>query len=309
MRLAGGILVFVMLAAACGSSEPETEAISESTTATTTITTTTASTTPTTEAPPETIGIEGLDELVLVSSVSAGKMIDIVRPDAVLRHGLAADGDQPLDSRPDGRFFTGDDDDVLVNSVGEAESETLNPNGSLFAFEVHGLVLLDPTYNKIQTSTERLSWNVMQRGLAGNVGGQWKMSLVNEADGSVNPQCVVRDEENRFMRVNATVEILPNEPIRVTCILDDSTNQLSVAVNGDMAGTSRRVRKAVGGQEEVVDEEFGDSNPNGGATCAGLVESGIGNLITVGNKPACGATLTDDDRFQGEISVAKVWKR
>lgn len=297
MRFVGGVLVFVLVAAACGS-EPEPQVAP-----TTTVPPTT------TEPPRETIGIEGLDELRLVSSVSVGKLIDFVRVDAELYQGLEADGDTALDSRPDGRFFTGDDDDILVNPVSTLESADLNPNGSVFAFEVDGLLLLDPTFQKIQTSPDRLSWNVMQRGLAGNVGGQWKLSLVNEADGSVNPQCVVRDEENRFMRVNATVEIVPNQPARVTCILDDVANELSVAVDGVPAGSTRRVRKAVGGQEEIVEEEFGDSNPNGGATCAGLVEAGVGNVITVGNKPACGATLTDDDRFQGEISTARIWKR
>ena len=305
MRLVGGLIVVVMLAGACTGGSA---AVDPTTTTQAATTTTALETTTTTELLGGPIGIVGLEELRLVSSLSVGQLIDSERPDAVFQQGLDGSGDEALESRPDLRFFTGDDSDIVVNVVSPEESATLNPNGEMFVFEVDGLLLLDPTYNKIQGSADRLSWNVMQRGLAGNQGGQWKLSLVNEADGSVNAQCVVRDEENRFMRVNSNVALLPNVASRVSCIVDDAMNELRIAVDGMPAGTTTRVRKAVGGVEEVVDEEFGDSNPNGGATCAGLLEDGIGNIISVGNKPACGATLTDDDRFQGEVAFARIWR-
>ncbi len=257
-----------------------------------------------------------LDGLSLVSSVSAGRMIDDQRPDAIVQHGVDGDGDSPNLLAPVERFFTGDDSDVLLNLVDTAESEMLNPAGSLFVFQIEGLELLETTHEKLTSSDRAFSWNMMQRGLAGNPGGQWKMSLVNESDGTVKAQCVVRDEANRLIRVNSSAELLPGEPSTISCVFDDAKNELLIDVDGRADQPSAVVRKPVDGVEVVVFdpasgialEQFGDSNPQGGRTCGGLVPDGIGNAVTIGNKPACGVSLDADDQFQGEIAIARVWK-
>lgn len=257
-----------------------------------------------------------VDGLSLVSSVSPGRIVDEVRPDAILQHGIEGGGDGPNPVGPVGRDFTGDDADIVVNLVAAGESDDLNPAGSVFVFQVEGLTLTKTAHELLVTNDSRLSWNLMQRGLAGNPGGQWKMSLVNERSGRVKAQCVVRDEANRFLRVNSSTEIRPGEPSAISCFFDDRKNELSVDVDGRTDQASAVVRKPVDGTEVVVfdttrgitEEEFGTSNPNGGGTCGGALPDGIGNTITIGNKPACGVTLEADDRFQGRIERALIWK-
>ncbi|MFW2381691.1 MAG: hypothetical protein ACN4GZ_08040 [Acidimicrobiales bacterium] len=257
-----------------------------------------------------------LEGLTLVSSVSTGQMIDTQRPGAILQHGVAGDGEPANPLGPTTRLFTGDDSDIVVNLVGGDESDDLNPAGSRFVFQVEGLILRETSYEKLSSATRPFSWNMMQRGLAGNPGGQWKMSLVNEAGGRVKAQCVVRDEANRLIRVNSSTEILPDQPATVSCIFDDMKNELIVDVDGRTDGASAVVNRAVDGVEVVVfdpeagiaDEGFGDSAPQGGGTCGGALPSGIGSVITVGNKPACGIALAPEDQFQGEIAVARVWR-
>ncbi len=284
--------------------------------------TTTAPTTPTTEAmlfeAPEVPELDVLQGFELVSSISAGKLLDNIRTDAT-DIGMAIDrsGDGPDADRPIERRFTGVEEDVVVVPIGSQESDRLNPAGAQFAFQAVGVVFDDAEFDAIARADIRLSWNVMQRGLAGNNGGQWKMSVVNESDGSVNAQCVVRDEENRLIRVNSSVGLEANTPSTLTCIFDDRTNQLRVDVDGVTDSTSGVVRKNINGVETIVydrlvgvlDEAFGDSNPSDGGMCGGDLPEKIGNVMTFGNKPACGSALTDDDRFQGTITAVQLWKR
>jgi hypothetical protein len=243
-------------------------------------------------------------------------MIDDKRPEALLQHGIAGGGDRPDPLAPVERLFSGDDADIVVNLVDQAESEDLNPAGSVFVFQIEGLVLTEAGYEALASSGEDRSWNLMQRGLAGNPGGQWKMSLVNESGGAVKAQCVVRDQANRLIRVNSSGELRPDEPSAISCLFDDTRNELLVDVNGRTDQASAVVWKPSHGAEVVVfdpanaiaEEEFGDSNPTGGGTCGGKLRDGIGNAITVGNKPACGLTLDSEDRFRGRIERALIWK-
>jgi len=265
------------------------------------------------EEPPTSSFLEGL---TLMSSVSTGQMLDSRRPEAILQNGVAGEGEPANPLGPATRFFAGDDSDIVVNLVDTDESDGLNPSGSRFVFQVEGLVLRESSYEKLSAANRRFSWNMMQRGLAGNPGGQWKLSLVNEPGGRVKAQCVVRDEANRLIRVNSSTEILPDQPATVSCIFDDAKNELMVDVDGRTDGASAVVNKAVDGAEVVVfdpargiaAEGFGNSAPQGGGTCGGALPEGIGNAITVGNKPACGISLAPEDQFQGEIAVARVWR-
>jgi len=288
-----------------------------------TTTTTEASTTTTTEDPRlfdggEVLSVPELEGYDLVLSMSAGKMIDNQRQDAVgIGLGMDRSGEGPDLERSVERVFSGDDSDIVVVPVAPVESQTLNPAGTQFAFQAVGVVLDGAQHDILTAGGSSFSWNVIQRGLAGNPGGQWKMSLVVEGDGSVKAQCVVRDEENRLIRVNSSSEIEPDVEATITCLFDDRTNELRVDLNGRLDAVTDVVRKNVDGREaivfdpseDVLDEAFGDSDPNGGATCAGEVPEEIGNIITIGNKPACGITLTDDDRFQGTIRLVQLWKR
>ena len=227
-----------------------------------------------------------------VSSISPGRHRDWRRPAALVTHAL---GEDPLATSY--RDFDGEDGDFVQSVVGQAESDRLNPAGGQFAYQA--AILLTPAqldeliaYRVAQGLSP--SWNVMQRGFADAPGGQWKMSLTVTADGVPRAQCRMRDGNGVWSPpANSTFELVADRRMTITCVIDDEANTIRVIVNGRTDAEAQ----TPAGFADVAPEHFGDG-------CS----RSFAQTITVGNKPLCNTTLTDDDRFQGRIFLARVLK-
>lgn len=255
-----------------------------------------------------------------ISFIDAAVPQDLLRPTANIALGLDATGSSPTGSDNGNayRVFEGDDDDVIVTDASNAP--VLAPNGGKFAWTVR--------FRLPQSSVEFLedagdngspnvSWNIMQRGLFGDAGGQWKMSLVTSTNSDrFRVECISGVQAGTDDNIRATSSVdLSTLPIAngltpwitATCIMDDTGD-----ANG--AGTGDGLQVVVDGvvDPEELNTDFGVSLPLDTARCRNIpldpvmFPGGIGNVVTVGNKPACSIPNTNDDAFIGHVDYAKV---
>ena len=96
----------------------------------------------------------------------------------------------------------------------------LAPNGGKMAFrarfrlETDDLQFLQDSGNN---GNPNVSWNVMQRGLADDPGGQWKMSIVSETNSNrVRVECITSQFAGQSDNIRATSRLDVSTPVSYT---------------------------------------------------------------------------------------------
>lgn len=250
-----------------------------------------------------------------VSNIDLVSLVDNRRTWANVAVGLDGNGSTPTGQNY--RTFQGQDDDIVV--VSAANTAGLAPNGLKMAWRAKFRLSAADMQTLSDAGAGGLSWNVMQRGLADDPGGQWKMSIVSQQGPEVRVQCVTRDGsggEASTLRVDSGFDLANNhDPSKwfvATCFMDDSGQ--SQGPNGKGDG----IQVVVNGTTtpEVVKTGLGTVNPSSPQMCGSgipldptLFPGGIGSVYTVGNKPYCNGTSLGDDRFVGDIEYAEVFKQ
>ena len=264
------------------------------------------------------VSCESYERISLIDAVGPD---DLLRPSANIALGLDGNGASPTatENGVDYRIFEGEDDDVIVTDASEAPE--LAPNGGKFGYRVR-FRLAEADLEFLQDSGGGVSWNLMQRGLFGDPGGQWKMSIVGQTNTSrVRVECLSSHFPGTSDNLRATSS-LDLSTVTITdgftpwltasCFMDDSGN-----AGGPGSGEDGlQVVVAGVGDDEVLGGDVGTVLPSGTATCGGgtalnttLFPGGIGNVVTVGNKPACSSANDNEDAFVGHVDFAEVWVR
>jgi len=259
-----------------------------------------------------------------ISFVDVNTLTDVRRSGVDVAVGLDGNGSSPTGTENGTTFrtFGGDDDDVVVMDVDGAAG--LAPDNKKMAWRVRFRLTESDLQTLEDAGAGELSWNIMQRGLADDSGGQWKMSIVSQADDSVRVQCVTQTAPGASNRLQvdsafdiSTMSIVNGMTpwITATCFSDDSGQSQGNGVTGD------GIQVVVNGvtSAEVVGTNTGTIDPAATGTCNGnnspfslsttLFPDGIGGVVTVGNKPACWNPNDADDRFQGDVDYAEVFKQ
>lgn len=262
-----------------------------------------------------------------ISFIDAVPPIDWRRQWASITIGL--DGNGSSTTQNGYRAFDGQDDDIIAMSA--SNTAGLEPNGKKMAWRVKfRLATADLATLQAAGSNgnPNISWNIMQRGLASDPGGQWKMSVVSQSGSdAVRVQCVTGDgtpQSGGKMQVdsafNITTQAAPINGftpwITATCFADDSgLSQGAGGVTGDglqvVVNGTTSAEAVFTGLGTITPSATGMCTSNNGGTPLDptLFPNGIGSVVTVGNKPPCWSSNTVDDAFVGHIDYAEVFKQ
>ncbi len=254
-----------------------------------------------------------------ISSVSVENLIDFRSSNAHVAVGLDGNGTTPV-SGPY-RVFEGQHDDVVVVDV--ANRAGLAPNGKQMAWRAR-FRLAEADVQALYASPDgSVSWNIMQRGLASDPGGQWKMSLL-KTGGKILVQCVTQDGRpggiDRQSQVSPVdIGALPitngfTQWITATCFSDDSGNAQDA--NGMRGDSLQAVVNGNASDRKIFPEGVGEFiNPSSTNQCANGIplaadfNKGIGYVYTAGNKPFCDGSPLGDDLFKGHLDHVEVFKQ
>ena len=188
--------------------------------------------------------------------------------------------------------FTGTDGSIVAVQV-DANPDAFRPTGGELRWEVE--FSMNATEISALTSFANPTWNVMQRGFFGNPGGQWKIQIIKQGT-QAYPQCTAKfASEAAAKRVSASLPIQADQAARVICTFNAATNELTTTYRNES------VTETVTGNDTLA--------PTGSTSCTTSPSSErLGDVVTIGNKPAC-SSINADDAFRGVIYEAAVSKR
>ena len=253
-----------------------------------------------------------------ISFIDASTPQDFRRPSENIAFGLDGNGNVQAGSDNGNAFgiFTGADGDIVVTDASNAPE--LAPNGGKQAWRVRfRLAQVDLEFLQDES---QISWNLMQRGLADDPGGQLKISLIAQPDNSVRVECFASD----FAGATDNIRTVSSFDVAAQTITNGLTPWMTATClmdgtgNADGPGTADSLQIVVNGigDPEELDGDFGELLPSAPNRCgfgtgteldANLFPGGIGHVVTVGNKPACSSSNTNDDAFIGHVDFAEIW--
>lgn len=185
--------------------------------------------------------------------------------------------------------FTGRANSIIL--VPDSHGD-FNPGSRTMRWKVR--LKLDSSVTRPSTFPDGASWNVIQKGRSGGIGGMWKMQIKN-VDGKPYLHCQAVDG-------NDHTESAQVGPLKVgdiyymTCVLDRTADEIKAIAENESRRTEIRA-------DSALPSRFGSVNPRGGA-CPELA------MVAMGNRPDCknGASATAEDRFIGDFYQVKIDK-
>ena len=255
-----------------------------------------------------------------ISFIDASTPQDFRRPAENIAFGLDGNGVVGSATENGNAYgdFSGDINSVIVADASNAPE--LAPNGSKQIWRVR-FRIAQAELTTLQQANG-ISWNLMQRGLASDPGGQLKISLIAQPNSSaVRVECFASDfngPNDNIQTISSfdisTLGIAANgfTPwVTATCAMDDTGNAA-----GPNTGDGLQVIVNGVGDPEEFDADFGELLPSATNVCGAnggimldpnLFPGGIGNVLAVGSQPPCSNVNPADDFFKGHVDFAEIW--